>query len=82
MDFDIEGKLIVKKDNKFIIVDSKDNEDMDEEIDLEKNDLFEESEDVYLFDNDKKEKYKKKKKIMKNKRSRSNSSLGEEAEEY
>jgi len=55
---------------------------MDEEIDLEKNDLFEESEDVYLFDNDKKEKYKKKKKIMKNKRSRSNSSLGEEAEEY
>jgi len=82
MDFDIEGKLIVKKDNKFIIVDSKDNEDMDEEIDLEKNDLFEESEDVYLFDNDKKEKYKKKKKIIKNKRSRSNSSLGEEAEEY
>lgn len=28
----MEGKLVVKKDNKFIIIDSKDNDEMDEEI--------------------------------------------------
>jgi hypothetical protein len=63
LELDCEGKLVIKRENLYIIIDSKDNDEIEEEIDLEELDMIvDESADVCLIENDQKERKIKRRK--------------------